>query len=111
MTDPIEIMHGDTGVALSGQCNAAGSSLPDLTGATVTLKIMNVLTGATVLDDLPVTITDAPTRMVKHEFTDADFTVLVPGKYRYRWKVTRSGKKISVPNTQKYFLTLIVNAA
>jgi hypothetical protein len=113
MNEPIEIVRGATGARLAGTLSTKNPAiLPNLTGATVTVRMKAVNNSAVVLDAAGCTIDDAIARHVYHEFSAGDFTTLsLDENYLVQFKVQRSdGKVVYIPDQDRNYFTVKVKA-
>lgn len=113
MNEPIEIVRDATGARLSGTLSTKNPLiLPNLSGATVTMRMKAVNNSAVALGPVAVAIDDAITRHVSHEFSGADYTALsLDENYLVQFKVVRAdGKIVYVPDQDRNYFTVRVKA-
>lgn len=113
MNEPIELVRGATGARLAGVLSTKDPLiLPNLTGATVTVRMVAVNNNTVVLNGVSCTIDNAITRHVYHEFSAGDYTTLsLDENYLVQFKVVRAdGKIVYVPDQDRNYITVRVKA-
>ncbi len=85
----------------------------DLTGCTVTFRMVDVSTGTVVIDDESAVVEqvegDATTTgMVRYDWADAD--VDTAGRFYGAFTITNGGKTLTLPTGKKLIITLMAGA-